>query len=285
VKSITVIKLFHYVHHVETFEMTEATPTNGRFHFKWLFPLLVRPRQTFEHVLLRKATWYTPMLVISLLLIAQVFVKGFMSPPASEMMPTEGIPSESVPSKGMDVGGGSGGEGMDEVATVSEPSSGWRDSLLPAAGRLTGLWIGWFVLTLVLFVALVISGSQGNFTQALNLTAWSSLPYAIQIPTQVLFAFIYSSATTLPQGLAGLATKVQGLGGQYLGTSLQRVDVFLIWQVVLLMIGTVYISQLPAGKARWLVVLAILIYLVLAALPAFGMGQFSLLQSAAQPKY
>jgi hypothetical protein len=279
------IKLCHYGHRMEIIEMTEATPTNGRFHFKWLFPLLVHPRQTFEHVLIRKATWYTPMLVISLLLIAQVFVRGFLNPPASELVPSEGFPTEGVPSKGMEVGGGSGVEGMDAVATVSEPSSGWRDSLLPAASKLAGLWIGWFVLTLLLFVALVISGSQGNFTSALNLTAWSSLPFAVQVLVQIIIALIYTSATNLPQGLAGLALKVQGMGGEFLGIIFQRVDIFLIWQAVLLMIGAVFISQLPAGKVRWLVLLAIVIYLVLAALPAFGMQQFSLLQSAAQPKY
>lgn len=270
--------------------MTDATPTNKRFYIKLILPFFVHPRQTYEQVLLRKATWYTPLLVISLLMLAQVFVSETRNAPPSDMVPSESIPMEGVPSQGKGIEGGSSGEvegGMspDGMVTETESSAGLLGALLPAVRNLAGLWVGWFVLTLVLFVALVISGSQGNFTQALNLTAWSSLPYAIQILAQVLFALIYSSATTLPQGLAGLATKVQGLGGQYLVIFLQRVDVFLVWQVVLLMIGTVYISQLPAGKARWLVVLAILIYLVLAALPAFGMGQFSLLQSAAQPKY
>jgi hypothetical protein len=73
---------------------------------------------------------------------------------------------------------------------------------------------------------------------------------------------IYSPATTLPQGLAGLAVKVQGLSGQFLGILLQRLDVFLIWQAVLMMIGAVFISQLPVGKVRWMVLLAIVIYLV-----------------------
>lgn len=265
--------------------MTEANPINGRFHFRWLFPLLMHPRQTFEYVLLRKATWFTPMLVISLLLIAQVIVKGYVSPPASELAPPEGIPEEGIPSKGMEVGGESIGGGMDGAATVSAPSSGWLGTLLPMTGKLVGLWIGWFILTLVLFVGLVISGAQGNFTSALNLTAWSSLPLAIQVLVQTIIALIYSSAATLPQGLAGLALKVQGAGGEFLGVILQRVDIFLIWQVALMMIGAVFISQLPPARVRWIVLLAVVIYLILAALPAFGMEQFSLLQSAAQPNY
>jgi hypothetical protein len=271
---------------LENIEMTEANSTDGRFYLKWLIPLLIHPHQAFEHVLLHKATWYTPMLVTSLLLIAQVFfVKGFTSPPSSEMAPSESFPVEGVPSKGMEVAGGSGSEGMDAVAADSESSSVWRDFLLPAASKLAGLWTGWFVLTLLFFVALVISGSQGNFTSALNLTAWSSLPFAVQVLAQIIITLVYSSSMTLPQGLAGLALKVQGMGGEFLGITLQRVDIFLIWQAVLMMIGAVFISQLPAGKVRWLVLLALVIYLVLAALPAFGMEQFSLLQSAAQPMY
>lgn len=276
------IKLLHYSHRMENTNMTEATSGNGRFFLKWLLPLLVRPRQAFDHVLLRKATWYSPMLVISLLLIVQVFVKGFNSPTASEMVPSEGIPAEGFYSEGVEVGGG---EAMAEVATVSDSPSGWRASLMPAASKLSGLWIGWFVLTLLLFVFLVISGSQANFTSALNLTAWSSLPYAVQVIAQVIIALVYSSASALPQGLAGLALKVQGPGGQFLGILLQRVDIFFIWQAVLLMIGAVTISQLPAAKVRWLVILSLVIYLALAALPAFGMAQFSLLQDAAQPQY
>jgi hypothetical protein len=285
-----VIKLHHYVHCMEKSDMTDVTPTNKRFYIKLIFPFLIRPRQTYEHVLLRKATWYTPLLVISLLMLTQIFVNETKNSTSSGMVPSESIPMEGVPPQGKGIEGGSSGEveggtSPDGMVSGTGSSPGLMGALLPAAGHLAGIWVGWFVLTLVLFVALVISGSKGNFTQALNLTAWSSLPYAIQILAQVLFAFIYSSATSLPQGLAGLAIKVQGLGGQYLGIFLQRVDVFLIWQIALLMIGAVYISQLPAGKARWLVVLAVLFYLVLAALPAFGIGQFSLLQSAAQPKY
>ena len=270
--------------------MTEATPspTNGRFHFKWLIPLLIHPRHAFEHVLLRKATWLTPLLVISLLVVAQVLVMETRTFSGADMVPAENIPAEGVPPMGKGGGGGGSleeGPSPDGMGTETRASSGWKNALLATVSKLAGLWIGWFILTLLLFVALVISGSQGNFSQALNLTAWSSLPYAIQILAQILFLFAYSPGANLPQGLAGLASQVQGQGGQFLGIVFQRVDIFLLWQVILLMVGAVFISQLPAGKTRWLVLLAILVYLVLAALPAFGMEQFSLLQSAAQPKY
>lgn len=265
--------------------MTEPNSTNGRFHFKWIIPQIVHPHQTFEHVLLRKATWYTPMLLISLLLVTQALIIEFRNPPANELMPPEGFPAEEFPSSGMEGEGMSGGEGSEGMPVDSGSSAGRLEKFMPAFTRLAGLWFGWFILTLILFVALVISGSQGNFTSALNLTAWSSLPFAVQIIAQTILSIIYPPTTTLPQGMAGLALDIQGTGGQYLGIVLQRLDAFFIWQVVLLMIGAAFISQLPAGKVRWLVLLAIVVYVVLAALPTFGMEQFSLLQSAAQPKY
>ena len=270
--------------------MTETPVSNGRFFLKWLFPFLVHPRQTFEHVLLRKATWYTPLLVVSLLIVAQVAILASRTDSGAVMIPADGMPIEGIPAQGMGTESGSGFAGEGEISPDgmmpgAESSTGWRSTLLPIAGRLTGLWIGWFVLTLLLFVALVISGSQGNFTQSLNLTAWCSLPFAVQLIAQILLAFAYSPAAATPQGLAGLASKAPGLAGEFLGIAFQRVDVFLIWQVALLMIGTVQMSQLPAGKARWLVLLAVLIYLVLAALPALGMEQFSIIQDAAQPQY
>ena len=124
--------------------MTETPVSNGRFFLKWLFPFLVHPRQTFEHVLLRKATWYTPLLVVSLLIVAQVAILASRTDSDAVMIPADGMPIEGIPAKGMGTESGSGFAGEGEISPDgmmpgAESSTGWRSTLLPIAGRLAGV--------------------------------------------------------------------------------------------------------------------------------------------------
>jgi len=266
-------------------EANQPNATNGKFHFHLIFPFVFSPRKVFQQVLSHKATWLTPLLVISLVLAGQAIFNASRSSAGvpTDMMPVEQMPVESMPMKGEIITNSEAytGEGM----TTETTSPAWLSTALAAGQKIGGLWLGWFVLTALLYVALVVSGGQNTFTQALNLTAWSSLPFAIQSLGQIIFALAYPASTSMPQGLAGLVQGMQGAGGTFLGLILQGVNIFLIWQAILMIIGITFMSQIPGRKAFWLVIIAILLYILLAALPGFGMAQLSTLQNAASPQY
>lgn len=272
-------------------EQNQNTSANGRFHFQLLVPFLFRPRSIFPQVLARKATWFTPLLIVSLVFLGQaIFIAN-----RSGAAPVEPIepPMESAPFNGsvtiLTGGGGGGGggygSGMVDDGTGAVSTSPTMAIALAAGKKIGSLWLGWLVLTALLYVVLVISGGQSTFTQALNLTAWSSLPFAIQSLAQIIFSLAYPDAANIPQGLAGLFSQAQGTGGVIATLIFQNVTVFLLWQAILISIGITFVSHIPLRKAAWLVVIAFVIYLVLAAMPGFAMSQLSILQNAASPQY
>ena len=65
-----------------------AAPANKRFYFEWLLPFLLRPRKLAPQVAQKRATWLTPLLVISLLLAARIW----FATPATVSQPVDSTP-------------------------------------------------------------------------------------------------------------------------------------------------------------------------------------------------
>jgi len=102
---------------------------------------------------------------------------------------------------------------------------------------------------------------------ALNIVAWSSLPFAVRDILRVVFMLAAGHAIISP-GLSGF-TPTPGLVSQLL----TRVDIFLIWQVVLLIIGFALTDGLARGKAvTGVVVVIILVLLAQAGIGALTSG-------------
>ena len=75
-------------------------------------------------------------------------------------------------------------------------------------------------------------------------------------------------------GLSGFAPAGEGFGRALLAGALSMVDIYLLWQIILLYIGTSLSSQLSRAKCWAAVLLTIVIVLTLRALPAALMAQF-----------
>jgi hypothetical protein len=259
-------------------ENSTVVPQNKRFYFEWLFPFLFRPRAHAQQVAQKRATWLTPLLVVSLLMGVRLW---FASPVVvvDSPVPAESVPAPVPGAKGMadtytisaPAGGGGGG-------TVVTPDSGGgvepqvgsaTGQIVPILGALAGLWVGWFLLSVLLYVGMVVNGSSNSFTETLNLVGWSSLPLGIrQIPLLIASLAIPSVAANAP-GLASLTTSMSDPTGIFLTSLLKLVDVYLVWQVILILLGLGKISPLPARRILGVTFGAVLIFLALAAAPGF----------------
>jgi hypothetical protein len=280
----------------------------GKVQFNWIFPFLFSPRKIFPQILTTRAVWLTPMLIISLLAIGQMGIAIYRAPATTETAPVEITPdngtfprspkgeilpspaliltASTLPLSGNFLNIWAQGETPPDGQTPTSTTPGWITTILSVAGRIVGIWACWFLITILLFVVFVVSGGHNSFTETLNLTAWSSLPFALQIVAQIFFSFAFPETATAGRGLSGLVAGMQGTGGTYLSLVLQNVDIFLVWQIILLMLGVSVMTKIPAGKARLLVLGAVVVYLLLAALPAFTQAQLALLQAATQtPAY
>lgn len=146
--------------------------------------------------------------------------------------------------------------------------------VFPALGKLAGLWIGWFLLGSVLHLTLTLSGSRSTNRSALNLTAWASLPFALRYLVQIIAILATRQLITQP-GLSGFVAADAGRSIALLGALLTFVDIYLIWQIVLLLIGVTPLSGLTRAKAWSAAMISVLILLLLSALPGFIGAQVS----------
>jgi hypothetical protein len=145
--------------------------------------------------------------------------------------------------------------------------------VLPVTGALIGLWLGWLILAGMLHLGSTLLGGRGVMAGALNVVAWAGAPLIVRDVLRVVFIL----AAGHPIQSAGLSGFVEGAG--MVAQLLARVDVFFIWNIVLLVVGLHIVDSLPKSKAILGVVLVTAILLLAqAGLAALGAGLGGALQ-------
>lgn len=134
--------------------------------------------------------------------------------------------------------------------------------IMPMVGSLTGLWLGWLLLAALLHFGSTLLGGRGSMQSALNIVAWASLPFAVRDILRIIFMLAAGHAITSP-GLSGF-TSTPGFVAQLL----TRVDIFLLWHVILLVIG----FALTDGLARSKAVTGVLVVVLLVLFAQAGLG-------------
>ncbi len=120
---------------------------------------------------------------------------------------------------------------------------------------------------------LTLFGGRGTSRSALNVAAWSFIPLLLRYVIQIVAMLMTDSLVASP-GLAGFAPAGEGFFNAFLAGILSHVDIFLLWQIVLLWIGVHLSSRLPLLKSLLAVLATMLIVLALRALPAAVLAQF-----------
>lgn len=184
---------------------------------------------------------------------------------------------------------------MDHYA--SSPGQGGRAPEVPTplmitmadrvARRVISIVISWLVWAGALFLILLLLGHGGvRFGSVWTLVVWAWIPHAVRGIVQS----IYMTAVGRPvynQGLAGLVVDktpppmmtfvydIPTPNRQALASLLSRLDIYLVWQLVLMVMGVTALTTLSRGKARVLVVGLWLLFTLVAMVPAFFPGTFS----------
>jgi hypothetical protein len=108
-------------------------------------------------------------------------------------------------------------------------------------------------------------GGRGSMQGALNIVSWASLPFAVRDLLRIIFMLIARHAITSP-GLSGFSSSTG-----FVAQLLTRADIFLLWNVILLVIGFAIADGLSRGKA----VSGVLVVIVLVLLAQAGLGALS----------
>src|SRR4030095_6153756 len=204
------------------FHMTETISEGKvarRFDIQRVFSTLFRPRQAFETVRDEaKASWLTPMLIISLTSLLAVLVSGYLKTQAAMM-------GEIPLPQGWEYWTPEMQNNYMQAQQLTQGTTFMY--VIPLLGSLARLWGGWVVLGGLLHLGSTLLGGRGSMQSALNVAGWASLPFAIRDLLRALYMLSSSHAIANP-GLSGFATSV------FLSQLFAHTDIFLIWFIILL---------------------------------------------------
>ncbi|HSM24576.1 MAG TPA: Yip1 family protein [Anaerolineaceae bacterium] len=235
-----------------------------KFTLQYLIPILIKPRKTLDEIVEKEhAVWIAPLVALMvtalILVLVQAPLIGMASQPAGQPEMYEYYSPEQQ---------------QQYENAVNMGSSPIITIIFPLVGKMIGIWIGWVLLGSILHLSLTLNGSRSSNRTALNVVAWSSVPFLLRDIVQIIAILITRQIIQQP-GLSGfMAEGVTGFGS-FLTVFLSFIDLYLIWQIVLIGLGAKRISGLKSSKSWIATMIAVIIFLVLKSIPGFIAAQLS----------
>ncbi len=240
---------------------------NGRWRFEYLLPLVFQPRRTLRRVAAAgTAVWQTPIFILLATGLIRVLVEGSLKQAASASSGMGALPpgfEYYTPEQQAQF--------QSAMAATSGPVFVY---VLPAVMTILGVYFGWLVLGWILHLGLTLAGGRGTSQQALNVVAWTLLPFAVRDVVRIVAMWL-SGQTLTGLGLSGFGPAPDGNGAIYLASLLRFLDIYVIWHLILLLIGVRAAENLSRAKAWGVVLLTLIGLTLLRALPALIAAQFN----------
>jgi hypothetical protein len=247
-----------------------------------LVGVLLRPRDTMTYLGgARRRWWWVAAILMVVALTLNGYAYGAANAEYNQKLQAaflEDLPSEQR------------GARPDEYVMVSAPQFG---TVVRVGGQVVGTLVSWLVWAGLLYLASTFLGQNGsNFGGFFAMVAWAWMPYVIRNVVQA----IYTQITRRPiynQGLSGFVIDKTPVGptvgfrsfvppargDQVLAALLTRLDIYMIWNLVLLVLGVAALAHLSRRKAIAGTLAIWAVFTLLSLLPALiglnqGMGIF-----------
>lgn len=236
-------------------EPIPAVPESWRSGFRFILPVLFRPACGLKEITSRERSfWLVPLLVLSLAALLSILVAG----------PLRGQQSQDGANLPPDFQYYTPEQQQQFTQAQQTGSSPLFTYVFPGVILLSGIWISWALLGGMLHLGLTLAGSRSSSVKAINLAGWASLPFAVRYLLQAGY-ILFTRSLISSQGLSGFSSP-----SSFLSALLTQVDIYLVWQIVLLFMGVPMIAGMARRKA-WLVTTVVLVILLcIGALPAFA---------------
>lgn len=241
--------------------------------FALLLGVLFRPKATFGYLKdnHRKA-WWLPALLILLLTIAPLWAASRPSPAAQMAPPDKMEMVTSVDPRMM--------EGMpSQIDAPSSASSGLN--FLKLGGAILGTFAAWLLWGGGLYLASVFLGRSSSFGQMFRLAVWTWVPYGLRGLVQAIYILVTGevianagfSGFVIDKGVASMLPS--GPGQLALASILSRVDVFMIWHVLLVSVALMAFTSLARRKALTATLAIWIVFALVGIVPAIFGGMVS----------
>ena len=236
--------------------MTESNPPVPTRHlnFARILEVLLHPKRAFAEIAGESvSSWLTPMLALSVSSSLVIVVGGFLKARAAAMGEIQLPPDWQYWTPDM----------QNNFMQAQQATQGATFVyIIPLISALAGLWLGWLILSGLLHLGSTLLGGRGTMGSAFNVVGWANLSFALRDVLRVVFILIAGHAIVSP-GLSGFAG-----GTVFLAKMLSLVDIFFIWNAILLIIGFIAADGLPRTKA----IIAVAIILLAILLAQAGVG-------------
>jgi len=230
----------------------EKAALSGRWGLlRLVWGMIVRPRATLETLRERGGkVWWLPALLAVLFIVLPVVVAG----PITARQAREAVQAaqEQFASEA------SAGDEAQMEQAMSIAASPLITVVFPAVGGVFGQIVGWLAWAGVLYLGGMALGGRSTFGQMFRMVVWAWLPYVVRGLLQTVY-ILASGQTIANPGLSGLVLENRPIremvvappspGQTLLAALLSRVDLFLIWNLILLVIGVTVVTRLPRRKA------------------------------------
>jgi hypothetical protein len=247
-----------------------STPTSPNprraLHFEWLIPVLIRPRKAFAEIAAQtRGVWLVPILLLTLCTLLSTLMGGYVKQSTGALGGGIEVPQDSFYTP----------EQQAQFAQASEALNGpFFVYVLPALGALIAVWLGWLIFGGILHLILTLMGGRSTTGVTMNVVAWASLPLAIRGLVQFFYLLIFRQPIT-GLGFSGFIPADSPIPLMICGAFLALLDIYLIWQIILLVIGVRASSALTIPRAIVSVFLGLAAIMFLQTILTFGGSMFT----------
>ncbi len=254
-----------------TIETETAQPPQG--FWRIFLSLIRRPRRTFEA--LRDAPSRAWLWMAALALVAAL-LPILVGAPISMRLAREAVQQqiETLRANSPEM------TPEQEAQILDMAANPLFTMVLPAAGGALAAVLGWLVWSGALHLLSTMLGGGETFGQMWRVVIWSQIPLALRGLLQSVYIAATGNLITHP-GLSGLVSGAQSAeeavqefltsppstGQMLLQTLLSKIDLFVLWQLVLLGIGVTVTARLSGRKGALAVAITWLVLTALSLAP------------------
>lgn len=225
-----------------------------RFNFALVPEMLFHPRRCLQRISnYTTSVWLTPLLILSLVTLINVLAVGKIKNQAAVIGEISYPPDFEYYSQEQQA------QYLQAIQSTQGPVFIY---ILPAITSLSGIWLGWLILGGLLHLVTTLFGGRGSTAISLNIVAWSSLPLALREIIQFIYVLISDKLINSP-GLSGFGPIDDRSISIFFNQMLTLIDIYLIWQIVLLILGVRASAGLNSSKSIFCVILTIIIIILL----------------------
>ena len=258
--------------------MSEETTPARRGPLRLLLGMIARPRATLEHLREHGArTWWAPAVLAVALTAAPIVVAGPIV--ARETR-------EAILASQEEIAQQRGRALTDEQRNemVAYGASPLIITVFPAAGGVALLAVRWLAWAGGLYLAAMALGGRSTFRAIFRMVVWTWAPLILRGLLQTVYigasgqAIAHAGLSGFGQGepAAGeLVAAPLNLGGMLLVGFLSRVDLFMLWNLVLLIVGVRVMTRLSRQKTVMITLVVWLLLTALSVVPSIVGGYFA----------